>query len=81
MQLDELTVTEVEDDSAGQKGGIKDGDVILKVDGTKVAERADLARLLRAGEPKKVVTVLRAGKEIDLNVNWAPAAEARSKQQ
>ncbi len=81
VQLDELTVTEVEDDSAGQKGGIKDGDVILKVDGTKVAERADLARLLRAGEPRKVVTVLRAGKEIDLNVNWAPAAEARSKQQ
>ena len=81
VQLDELTVIEVEDGSAGQKGGIKDGDVILKIDGTKVVERADVARLLRAGEPKKVVTVLRAGKEVDVTVNWAPTAEAKSKAQ
>jgi membrane-associated protease RseP (regulator of RpoE activity) len=81
VQLDELTVTEIDDDSAGKKAGLKDGDVILKIDGTKVVERADLARLLRAGEPKKVVTVLRAGKEVDLNVNWAPTADAKSKQQ
>ena len=55
--------------------------VILKIDGTKVVERADLARLLRAGEPTKVVTVLGSGKEVDLNVNWAPTADAKSKQQ
>ena len=81
VQLDELTVTEVEDESAGKKAGMKDGDVIVKIDGTKVAERADVARLLRAGEPKKIVTVLRAGKEVDLTVNWAPTADAKSKQQ
>ena len=57
-----------------QKAGMKDGDEILKIDGTKVADRTELARALRAGEPKKVVTVLRDGKEVDLNVNWEPPA-------
>ena len=80
VQLDELTVTEIEDDSAAQKAGIKDGDVILKVDGTKVAERSELSGLLRAGAAKKVVTVLRAGKEVDLNVSWEPPAAEKAKQ-
>jgi carboxypeptidase Q len=80
VQLDELTVTEVEDDSAAQKWGIKDGDVIRKIDGAKVADRAELAGLLRAGGSKKVVTVLRAGKELDVTVNWEPAADAKAKQ-
>ena len=39
VQLDELTVTEVEAESAAQKGGMKEGDVIVKIDGTKVADR------------------------------------------
>jgi carboxypeptidase Q len=81
VQLDELTVTEIDDDGAGKKAGMKDGDVLVKIDGTKVVERADVARLLRAGEPKKVVTVLRAGKEVDVTVNWAPTADAKSKAQ
>ena len=38
VQLDEMTVVEVEDGSAGQKGGMKEGDEILKVDG-KVSRR------------------------------------------
>jgi hypothetical protein len=81
VQLDELTVTEVEDDSAAHKAGMKDGDLILKIDGTKLADRADIARLLRAGSPTKVVTVLRAGKEVDLKVSWEPpAAAAKTKQ-
>ena len=44
VQLDEMTVAEIEDDSAAQKAGIKDGDVILKIDGTKVADRTELTR-------------------------------------
>jgi carboxypeptidase Q len=78
--LDELTVTEIDDDSAGKKAGMKDGDVIVKIDGTKVVERADVARLLRAGGPKKVVTVLRAGKEVDVSVSWEPASDAKANQ-
>jgi len=80
VQLDEMTVAEVEDDSVGQKGGIKEGDEILKVDGTKVADRMELGRLLRTGGPKKVVTVRRDGKEVELNLSWEPPAAAQSKQ-
>ena len=39
VQLDEMTVAEVEDDGAAQKAGMKEGDEILKVDGTKVVDR------------------------------------------
>ena len=56
VQLDELTV------SRGDRGGrrpegraCKTGDVILKIDGTKVADREELSRALQAGEPKKKV--------------------------
>jgi hypothetical protein len=80
VQLDEMTVVEVEDDSAGQKGGMKEGDEILKVDGTKVADRMELGRALRAGGAKKVVTVLRAGKEVNLNLSWDQPAAEKSKQ-
>ena len=81
VQLDEMTVTEVEDEAPPGKAGMKEGDKIVKIDGTKVGERAEIARLLRAGGPKKVVTVLRGGKEVDLNMSWEPpAAEAKSKQ-
>jgi carboxypeptidase Q len=78
VQLDELTVTEVEDNSAAQKAGMKDGDEIKKIDGTKITDRMEMGRALRSGEPKKVVTVLRAGKEVELTVTWeAPAEKAK----
>jgi hypothetical protein len=74
-QLDELTVLEVEANSAAEKAGLKEGDEILKVDGTKVADRMELGRALRRGEPKKVVTVLRSGKEVELTVSWEAPVE------
>ena len=76
VQLDDLTVSEVIDDSVGQ-GGLKEGDVIVKVDGTKIADRMELMQALRAGGPKKVVTILRNGKEVELKFDWEPAAAAR----
>jgi carboxypeptidase Q len=81
VQLDEMTVAEIDDEGVAKKAGMKEGDEILKIDGTKVADRQELARALRAGEPKKVVTVRRGGKEIDLNVTWEPPAVEKSKQQ
>ncbi len=72
IQLEELTVSEVIDDGAAQKAGMKEGDTILKVDGTKVADRTEMTNALRAGGPKKVITVLRGGKEVELNVSWEP---------
>jgi carboxypeptidase Q len=78
VELDELTVTEIEDQSAGQKAGLKEGDEILKIDGTKVADRGELSRALRGGAPKRILTVLRAGKEVELTVTWeAPAEKAK----
>jgi len=74
VQLDELTVSEVLDDSVAQRGGLKAGDVIVKVDGTKLADRMELMRALREGGPKKVVTILRDGKEVELKLDWEPAA-------
>ena len=68
-------------DSAAQKAGVKEGDEILKIDGTKIADRTDLTRLPRVGEPKKVVSILRDGKEVDLSVSWDPPAAASSKPQ
>jgi len=80
VQLDELVVTEVEDESAAQRGGMQSGDEILKIDGTKVADRMEIGRALRAGGPKKVVTVRRDGKEVDLNLSWEPPAAEKTKQ-
>jgi S1-C subfamily serine protease len=76
VQLEELTVTEVQDDGAGKKAGMQEGDEIVKADGTKVADRMELGRALRGGAAKKVVTVRRAGNEIDLSLTWeTPAPE------
>ena len=74
VELDDLTVADVDDDSVGQKIGIKAGDVIVKIDGTKVADRSDVTDSIRDGGPKQVVTILRNGKEIELKIDWEPAA-------
>ena len=73
VMLEEMTVSEVIADSVGHKGGIKEGDVIVKIDGTKIADSMELNRALRAGGPKKVMTVLRGGKEVELKLDWEPA--------
>ncbi len=80
VQLDDFTVIEVMDDGAARKAGIKEGDVLLKIDGTTIGESTEIGRMLRGGEPKKVVTVSRDGKEFDVNISWAPPAAEKSKQ-
>jgi carboxypeptidase Q len=78
VRLDEMTVSEVDDNSAGQKAGLKEGDEIQKIDGIKVADVMEMNRAIRGGGPKKVVTVLRGGKEVDVTVSWeAPADKAK----
>ncbi len=73
-QLEEMAVTEVEDDGVGKKGGLKEGDVILKIDGTPVGDRFEMTTLLQAGGPKKVVTVYRDDKPIELKLDWESPA-------
>jgi S1-C subfamily serine protease len=78
VQLDEMTVIEVDDDSVAHKAGIKEGDEILKIDGKKVTDRTELTRALRSGGPKKVMTVIRDRKDVDLNLSWDPPAAEKS---
>jgi hypothetical protein len=76
--LDEMTVTEFTEDSPASKAGMKVGDIILKIDGTKVGDRMEIFQALR-GEPKKKLTVLRDGKEVDVTIDFGtPAAQPKA---
>jgi hypothetical protein len=78
VQLDDgMAVSEVVDESIGQKAGLKVGDVIVKIGGTKVGERFEMMQALREGAAKTTVTVLRNGKEIEMKVDFEPAAPGR----
>jgi S1-C subfamily serine protease len=77
-----VLVTEVNSGSPAEKGGMKAGDVITKVDGTRVRTTSDLREQLREKREKKTVsvTVLRKGTETSLNVEIEqpkPPAAAR----
>ncbi len=63
-------VSQVEKDSPAAKAGIKEGDVIVKLNGTIVESAEELTSLVRNYTPgtKVKVTVNRAGKEITLDV-------------
>jgi serine protease Do len=65
-----VLVTEVRSGSPAEKGGMKAGDVILKIDGARVRTTGDLRDQLREKREKKTVsvTVLRKGSETSLNV-------------
>ena len=58
-------ITEVTKESAAEKIGLKKGDVILKIDETKIETPGDLVKTIRSKKPgdKVVVTYKRDGKE------------------
>jgi hypothetical protein len=74
VQMDELKVTEVLEGSLAAKAGIKEGDEFVKLDGKKVTSREELVTEIQKGEPKKTVTVVREGKEIDFVLEWPKPA-------
>jgi serine protease Do len=60
-----VKVTEVNDESAAQKSGLKEDDVITKVDDAKVEDPDDLTKAIRSHKPgdKVTITYLRDKKE------------------
>ncbi len=70
-----VQVVEVADGSPAAKGGLELEDVIVKVDGSAVQENGEVVAKVRQAKPGDVLkfTVLRAGKETELQVTLAPA--------
>jgi serine protease Do len=75
---DGVLVRSVKKGSTAEKAGIKAGDVITKVDDSKVASSADITRVLRGLKSKKtfVVTVVRNRKEMPLTVTMESTGSA-----
>jgi serine protease Do len=67
---DGVLVKSVNPNSAAEKAGIKAGDVIVKIDDTKVNTTQEITKALRANRSKKTftLTVVRNRKEIPLSV-------------
>jgi len=67
---DGVLVKSVNRNSAAEKAGIKAGDVIVKIDDTKVNTTQEITSVLRSNRSKKnfTVTVVRNHKEMPLNV-------------
>jgi serine protease Do len=67
---DGVLVRSVTKDSTAEKAGFKAGDVIVKVDGEKVASPREISSILQTSRSKKTlpVTVIRHQKEVVLNV-------------
>jgi len=78
VNLDELTVDEVMEGTLAEKNKMMAGDVIIKVDGKPIKDREALRDAIRAGEPKKTITVRRGNKEIDLIFDWSDQERGRN---
>ncbi len=65
-----ILVEEVLSDSPAQKAGMKDGDIILKMDGKEIETEQDIRKILRGMEDSREVTmeILRDGKPLTLTV-------------
>lgn len=74
---DGVLIRSVSKDSAAEKAGIKAGDVITKVDGTKVTTPNELSSALRSSASKKTfpVELVRERKEMTLNVTVEDRSE------
>jgi membrane-associated protease RseP (regulator of RpoE activity) len=64
-----VLVRSVEKGSKAEQAGVRAGDVVTKVNGTKVGDCSDFSRLLRSRKDSKVsITVLRERKEQNLTI-------------
>ena len=74
--LDGVYIVEVSKGGAAEKSGIKKGDVIVKIGGKKVSNASSVQERVNSYRPgdKTVVTVVREGKEKDIEVTFQGTA-------
>jgi serine protease Do len=72
-----VLVRSVTKGTAAEKAGIKAGDVILKIDDTKVSSPREITSAIRTARTKKTfpVVVMRERKEVSLSVTMEPEPE------
>ncbi len=63
-------VVQLEANGPAEKAGVKDGDIIIEFNGTKIDEASDLSRAVASTKPnsKAKMKVLREGKEVSLDL-------------
>lgn len=67
---DELVISNIVEGSAAEKGGLQEGDKILKVGKTDVSDMESLREAIQKAEKKSTVTIQRDGKEKVINVEY-----------
>ena len=74
--LEGVYIVEVSKGGAAEKGGIQKGDVLVKIDGKKVTNASSVQEKVNGYRPgdKAVVTVIRDGKEKDIDVTFQGTA-------
>jgi hypothetical protein len=74
VQLDGLSIADLEDGGVAQKAGAKAGDTIVSINGNKITDGAEIRRAIQGGSPKIKMVVTRGGKEIELLLDFGGAA-------
>ncbi len=66
---EDALISEVMEDSAAEAGGLKKGDIIVSIDGTKIVNGNDITDLIQASDGNEMdIVVKRDGEEVALKV-------------
>lgn len=70
-------IAQIQKDSAAEKAGLQEGDIVLLFDGKAIDNAADLSRAVASARPdtEHKVKVLREGKEVEVKVKLEAAAD------
>ena len=70
VNLDGATVTGVVDESAADKAGLRDGDVLVELDGMKIEDTSSLRSAIDKAHKKCVLVITRDGQRMELSVEF-----------
>jgi hypothetical protein len=74
---DDLTIEDFSENSRARNAGMQAGDKIVKIDGVAVKDRNQMSDAMNIGAPKKVFTVVRDKKEMDITIDFAESRPNR----